>query len=240
MNSYEQKQEQRRERLVATASSLREKANSHLRIGFGGEEATGIPLGQPILVGHHSERRHRRDLERLDNHVRKGVEALKDADRLDEAASAIGTGGISSDDPDAIIKLKRDLADAEGRHETLKRRRKANKGDVEAFELTNSSARIRSMKKRIEHLEKSRSEQTSEVRIGDVTILDDVEDNRTKFITDVRPSKDVIAQLKKHGFRWSPTNGAWQRHRSAAAVYWAKNIAQSLITNATDNSTGAV
>ncbi|WP_132290495.1 DUF3560 domain-containing protein [Kribbella sp. VKM Ac-2568] len=25
-----------------------------------------IPLGQPILVGHHSERRHRRDIERMD------------------------------------------------------------------------------------------------------------------------------------------------------------------------------
>ena len=32
-----------------------------------------IPLGQPILVGHHSEKRHRRDLKRIDEHFAKAV-----------------------------------------------------------------------------------------------------------------------------------------------------------------------
>lgn len=33
-----------------------------------------IPFGQPILVGHHSERRHRRDIERIRNNVEKSIE----------------------------------------------------------------------------------------------------------------------------------------------------------------------
>ncbi|MEV7011722.1 DUF3560 domain-containing protein [Streptosporangium sp. NPDC051022] len=33
----------------------------------------GIPLGQPILLGHHSQRRHERALERSDNHTRKAI-----------------------------------------------------------------------------------------------------------------------------------------------------------------------
>lgn len=33
----------------------------------------GIPLGQPILVGHHSERRARKDAERIENGMRKAV-----------------------------------------------------------------------------------------------------------------------------------------------------------------------
>ncbi len=33
-----------------------------------------IPMGQPILVGHHSEGRHRRDLERHDRDMRKAIE----------------------------------------------------------------------------------------------------------------------------------------------------------------------
>lgn len=36
-----------------------------------------IPAGQPILVGHHSEKRHRRDIERMDNNMRKSVEESK-------------------------------------------------------------------------------------------------------------------------------------------------------------------
>jgi 16S rRNA G1207 methylase RsmC len=35
--------------------------------------ADGIPLGQPILVGHHSERRARRDAERIENGMRRAV-----------------------------------------------------------------------------------------------------------------------------------------------------------------------
>lgn len=35
--------------------------------------ADGIPLGQPILIGHHSERRARKDAERIENGMRKAV-----------------------------------------------------------------------------------------------------------------------------------------------------------------------
>ncbi len=38
-----------------------------------------IPPGQPILVGHHSEKRHRRDLEKSDNAMRRSVEATEKA-----------------------------------------------------------------------------------------------------------------------------------------------------------------
>ena len=38
------------------------------------EEKSGIPFGQPILVGHHSERRHRRVIERADHAMRRSVE----------------------------------------------------------------------------------------------------------------------------------------------------------------------
>lgn len=33
-----------------------------------------IPMGQPILVGHHSEKRHRRDLDKIDNSMRKSCQ----------------------------------------------------------------------------------------------------------------------------------------------------------------------
>src|SRR5207244_3522823 len=35
--------------------------------------ADGIPLGQPILVGHHSERHARKDAERIENGMRRAV-----------------------------------------------------------------------------------------------------------------------------------------------------------------------
>jgi predicted RNA methylase len=42
--------------------------------------ADGIPFGQPILVGHHSERHARKDAERIQNGMRKAVQAFDTAD----------------------------------------------------------------------------------------------------------------------------------------------------------------
>lgn len=44
------------------------------------ELADGIPFGQPILVGHHSERRARKDAERIENGMRRAVQMWDTAD----------------------------------------------------------------------------------------------------------------------------------------------------------------
>ena len=70
-----------------------------------------IPPGQPILVGHHSERHHRRDLDKIDRNMRKSIEAgEKSAYYSSRAASAASNHAISSDDPDAVEKLEAKLA----------------------------------------------------------------------------------------------------------------------------------
>ena len=47
-----------------------------------------IPAGQPILIGHHSERRHRRDLDRAESHRRASIEADKAAEYHERRAQA--------------------------------------------------------------------------------------------------------------------------------------------------------
>lgn len=50
--------------------------------------ADNIPLGQPILVGHHSERHARRDQERIENGMRKAVQLWKTSKYWEERAAA--------------------------------------------------------------------------------------------------------------------------------------------------------
>jgi len=50
--------------------------------------ADNIPFGQPILVGHHSERRARKDIQRIENGMRKAVEYWKAAGYWKERAAA--------------------------------------------------------------------------------------------------------------------------------------------------------
>lgn len=49
--------------------------------------AEHIPPGQPILRGHHSERGHRRDLARMDGHMRKSLELGVEAERAAHGAA---------------------------------------------------------------------------------------------------------------------------------------------------------
>ena len=80
-----------------------------------------IPLGQPILVGHHSEKRHRAHIAKIDNAMRKSVEAQKKAEYYAERAKAIeNSNAISSDDPNCIEKLQTKLKGLEAMQELMK------------------------------------------------------------------------------------------------------------------------
>ena len=123
MNPYEQKQEARRDRLERAAD--RHEAKSEAAFRGVRRIADGIPLGQPILVGHHSERHARRDCERIDNGMRRGIEEQKIAQDLRARAAAVGTGGVSSDDPDGASKLEEKLHELQATRDARKRFNKA-------------------------------------------------------------------------------------------------------------------
>lgn len=61
------------------ARAVRREAESDARLAAAKRTADMIPLGQPILVGHHSEGRHRRDIARIEGNYRKGFEAHAEA-----------------------------------------------------------------------------------------------------------------------------------------------------------------
>ena len=114
MNNYEAKQAARRERLLNQAEKARGEAAEAAEAGEARRRMSDrIPMGQPILVGHHSERRHRRDIKRIDQAFSKQHEAYEKAQQLERRAAGVGRGGVSSDDPDAIAKLRVQLASDE-------------------------------------------------------------------------------------------------------------------------------
>ncbi|MAZ78116.1 MAG: conjugal transfer protein TraC [Legionellaceae bacterium] len=119
LNAYEAKQEARRERYEQRAENAARRSDS--RHDAARAQVAGIPFGQPILVGHHSEKRHRRDLAKHDNHMRAAIDESKKADYYASKAASVGTGGISADDPDAVTKLDTKLAKCVERQEFYKR-----------------------------------------------------------------------------------------------------------------------
>ncbi len=123
MNAYEQKQEARRERYLEHA----EKAEGRSRDAWAQSDrcVEGIPPGQPILVGHHSEGRHRRAIEKCHKAMGRGLAEQSKASHYEHKAEAVGRGGISSDDPDAVTKLREKKAKLERKRDDMKLGNKA-------------------------------------------------------------------------------------------------------------------
>lgn len=206
-------------------------------------------MGQPILIGHHSEQRDRRFRRRMWDVMGQSVAANDKAEYYEQKAAAIETNqSIFSDDPDAIEKLKAKIAAAVDRQEFMKAGNKivkSKKLTIEQkteqlkaagyltiilqpdfcgrvgyadYELTNNNANIRRMKQRLEQLEKAL---INAVDIGDTE--EEYPDldlmvrhartiNRIQLIFSGKPSVQIRNLLKSHGFRWAPSEGAWQRH----------------------------
>lgn len=122
--SYAEELEAKRARAAERAdrrAEWAEKAERRSEAAFSGVRrlADSIPLGQPILVGHHSERRARADCRRIDNGMRRGVEeAAKAAYHRDRAAAAEATA--SGDHTRAFCANR--IADAERELRDLDRR----------------------------------------------------------------------------------------------------------------------
>lgn len=221
MNTYEAKQEARRERLGTAASRHQSDALSRFEAAHHAVEH--IPMGQPILVGHHSEARHRRDLNRYDSQMRKAIEEEKLAKALAHKAAAVGSGGISSDDPEAVTKLEAELVRLEAAHAIMKDANKAKKGSFQQYSLTNSSANIRRVKARIEALKAKTIRPIPATIEGEgFRIVEDTEINRVCVEFDAIPSEAIRTELKSHGFKWSPNRGAWVRMASNQAWYLAQ------------------
>jgi len=113
MTNFEVRKQLKIERLQKRIATLKAFAEGK-DLSMFGEKRSGIPMGQPILVGHHSEARHRRHLERIEKTVRAGFDALKKIEDLEHRlASTPANRAIQCDDPEAQDKLAVKIAKLE-------------------------------------------------------------------------------------------------------------------------------
>jgi len=155
---------------------------------------------------------------------------------IDYKIQAIVSGDkiIKSDDANAIGKLQEKLAKEEEYHAGViaynKKAKTEGKDRAPAYMLQNSNGRIKGIKDRIAHLERlaARAEATPQVETetNGIKIVDNLEAQRLQIIFPDKPDAEVRDQLKKNGFRWCPTAGAWQSYRSERAGRIAQEIAE--------------
>lgn len=258
LNNYETKQALKKEYYANKAAAL--KAEADRVFDYDRKEMSMIPLGQPILVGHHSEKRHRRDLSRSHARLEKMQVLLNKAEYYERKATT-ATHAISSDDEDAIIKLKNKLANLEHNQIEMKRVNSEFKktGNIDAianlseeskaalkaflirfpyyktpfpaYTLTNNGAQIRRIKQRIIELEGKQKATLREAIAGEgYTISENKEDNRIWFVFDDKPTREVCQIMRHNGFKWSPSRGAWVRMLNVQGRRAADSVVKQIAT----------
>ena len=254
-NAYELRQLARKERYqnaALKASSLSRAAHMKAR-----NMTSVIPFGQPILIGHHSERRDRNYRKKIAKNFGTAFELQDKAAYYEDKAAGVGTAGISSDDPAAIKKLRDELASVEHSQKTMKAVNAALRANKEPeaaaaalvalgfneddaanlikikgfrpYALGNNNANARRIKLRIAQLEKLRAREPVEVSTENYTYREDSDENRVMFLFPEKPSEEIRKVLKKHAFKFSPSrNGAWVRQLNNAGLWAAGQVRNEL------------
>lgn len=252
----------RKERQEARAERYREyaeNAEKRATAAFNASNAAvaGIPPGQPILVGHHSEKAHRRALERSNGAMMRSVhESEKAAYYRQKAEAAENNDNIYLGDDDAIERLKEKIAELTIKQDRMKsvnklmRSKMSNEDKIAklielgfshsgaknvvahgssfpAYMLTNNNARINAAKKQLEKAKSLAGKEDREYEAGDLTIEECYSENRVRIYFPGKPDDDMRTELKSNGFRWAPSMGCWQAYINRRTLRFVNDITKS-------------
>ena len=113
-----------------------------------------------------------------------------------------------------IERLKADMA----------RSWRADPKPYESYVLTNNNAAIRQVKARIAGLAQIAETDYKGWQFDGGTVEINRQENRLQIFFDEKPDADTRAMPKSSGFRWAPSQGAWQRQLNDSAVRAAKQL----------------
>lgn len=205
--------------------------------------ADQIPMGQPVLVGHHSERRHRRDIDRIQSGILRSVEEANKAKEHRLAAAGLDHAlqhNIFSDDADALERLAERIAAMEADHAHMKvvnslyRRKDAAGLAALGISLESLQARLANELPwcRVPYPGYALSNSSANIRRLKDRIKDIEQRNEraahaeanggitvelvgayATVTFDQKPPRQMIAALKAAGYRWG--RGSWVGNASA-------------------------
>lgn len=185
----------------------------------------------------------------------KNMEEWSYIQGLLDKIKSIGTGGISSDDPNAIDKLREKLAEREAlqtemklanayyrKHKTLvgfdaytDEQAKAKDAKIKsgyswencpfpAYTLSNNNANMKRIRERIASLEKRAEKPLQGWKFEGGEVVANSIENRLQILFDEKPDEATRTELKRNGFRWAPSQKAWQRQLTNNAIRAARAI----------------
>ncbi len=92
-----------------------------------------------------------------------------------------------------------------------------------SFELSNNNANIRRLQIRLKTITEAKQKKETTIEGKNARMEDCPADNRIRLFFPGKPDAEIRQQLKRNGFRWTPSLGCWQAYRN----YRTQEMAQS-------------
>lgn len=248
MNDYEERKQARIDRLQEKADRTRAESQSLFKQST--DMASAIPFGQPVHGP--ADRRYR---EKIGRKMDQSIAALEKADYYERKAQAAENNtAISSDDPEALAKLKEKLEDLQISQTRMKQINAYYKkngtcrgfhglsdeladklvADIQyhpwdkrpfgSYALANNNQNINAVKKRIAQLTAVKELGYQGWEFDGGKVVANADMNRLQIFFDAIPDEEVRKELKGWGFKWARSVGAWQRQLTDNAIYAASRI----------------
>jgi len=97
-----------------------------------------------------------------------------------------------------------------------------------SYSLTNNNANIKRLEERLKTMEQKEELSTTvketEYKFSEGIIIMNFQDDRIQVKHDQKPNFEGLQTMKKHGFKWSPSNVCWQRQITVNAIYTTNSL----------------
>jgi hypothetical protein len=155
--------------------------------------------------------------------VEKLTEKLQGCEKLQETMKAVNAHwrrtGTCQGAP-GITDAQADKLDAKVRNAAVSWERQP----FSSYTLTNNNSEIKRLKARIAEISRNREVGFSGWEFYDGRAEANTELNRLQLFFDEKPNEAERALLKANGFKWAPSQGAWQRQLNDGAIYAAGRL----------------
>lgn len=159
--------------------------------------------------------------------IEKLEEKLDDLKGLQERMKAANKA-IRMKDTEAGNDLLREMGYSEENIKQLREPDYIGRTGYPSYLLTNNNANIRRVEERLNRLKSVKEKGSSEQEYETFKVVENTEAMRYQIIFEGKPDADVRTLLKSNGFKWAPSQGAWQRQITTNGKYALNSVVEKL------------
>ena len=159
--------------------------------------------------------------------IEKLEEKLEDMKKLQEDMKAANKA-LRLKDKEAGNDQLREMGYSEESIEELRKPDYLGRVGYPNFQLSNNNANIHRVEERLKRLKAVKERGSSEQEYKTFKVVENTEAIRYQIIFDGKPDAEIRTLLKSNGFKWAPSQEAWQRQITSNGKWALKKVVEKL------------